>query len=79
MNRPFALPFPPEHIQGVIGGLHLVEASEERIAKTVDALASLSPSLVAAGHCTGFRAQAALYAKFGNRFSTMGSGTVFNF
>ena len=68
-----------EHIQGVIGGLHLVEASEERIAKTVDALASLSPSLVAAGHCTGFRAQAALYAKFGQRFSTMGSGTVFNF
>ena len=68
-----------EHIQGVIGGLHLVEASEERIAKTVAALASLSPSLVAAGHCTGFRAQAALYAKFGQRFSTMGSGTVFNF
>jgi len=68
-----------EHVEGVIGGLHLVEASEERIEKTVSALADFSPSLVAAGHCTGFRAQAALYAKLGKNFSTMGSGTVFNF
>jgi 7,8-dihydropterin-6-yl-methyl-4-(beta-D-ribofuranosyl)aminobenzene 5'-phosphate synthase len=63
----------------VIGGLHLVEASEERIEKTASALAEFSPSLVAAGHCTGFRAQAALYAKFGKKFTTMGSGTVFRF
>ncbi len=70
---------PGERIVGVIGGLHLVEASEERIEKTVSALAGFSPSLVAAGHCTGFRAQAALYAKFGKKFATMGSGTVFRF
>jgi 7,8-dihydropterin-6-yl-methyl-4-(beta-D-ribofuranosyl)aminobenzene 5'-phosphate synthase len=68
-----------ERIEGVIGGLHLVEASEERIEKTASALAGFSPSLVAAGHCTGFRAQASLYAKFGSRFSTMGSGTIFRF
>lgn len=70
---------PSERIEGVIGGLHLVEASEERIEKTASALAEFSPSLVAAGHCTGFRAQAALYAEFGSRFSTMGAGTVFRF
>ena len=70
---------PGERIEGVIGGLHLVEASEERIEKTASALAGFSPSLVAAGHCTGFRAQAAFYAKFGNQFATMGSGTVFRF
>lgn len=70
---------PNERIEGVIGGLHLVEASEERIEKTASALAGFSPSLVAAGHCTGFRAQAALYAKFGSKFATMGSGTVFRF
>ena len=70
---------PGERVAGIIGGLHLVEASEERIAKTVAALSEFSPSLVAAGHCTGFRAQAAIYAAFGDRFATMGSGTVFSF
>jgi len=70
---------PNERVEAVIGGLHLVEASEERIEKTASALAEFSPSLVAAGHCTGFRAQAALYAKFGKQFATMGSGTVFRF
>jgi 7,8-dihydropterin-6-yl-methyl-4-(beta-D-ribofuranosyl)aminobenzene 5'-phosphate synthase len=68
-----------EPVAGVIGGLHLVEASEERIEKTTSTLAEFLPSLVAAGHCTGFRAQAALYAKFGKKFATMGSGTVFRF
>ena len=70
---------PGERVEAVIGGLHLVEAPEGRIEKTVSALEGFSPSLVAAGHCTGFRAQASLYARFGKRFSTMGSGTVFHF
>lgn len=68
-----------EKLEAVIGGLHLVEASDERIEKTVRALAEYSPSLVAAGHCTGFRAQAALYRMLGERFSTMGAGSVFRF
>jgi len=68
-----------EHVEAVLGGFHLVEASEERIQKTVSALESFSPSLVAAGHCTGFRAQVALYAKFGNKFTTMGAGSLFMF
>lgn len=68
-----------ERLEGVIGGLHLVEASEDRIEKTVSALGKFSPSLVAAGHCTGFRAQWALYGAFRERFATMGSGTVFCF
>ncbi|MPM20621.1 hypothetical protein SDC9_67056 [bioreactor metagenome] len=68
-----------ERLEGVIGGLHLVEASEDRIEKTVSALGEFSPSLVAAGHCTGFRAQWALYGAFRERFATMGSGTVFCF
>jgi len=68
-----------ESLEAVIGGLHLVEASEERIGKTVSALGTFSPRLVAAGHCTGFRAQWALYGAFRERFAAMGSGTVFHF
>jgi 7,8-dihydropterin-6-yl-methyl-4-(beta-D-ribofuranosyl)aminobenzene 5'-phosphate synthase len=70
---------PGEKLEAVIGGLHLVNASDERIEKTAQALAAYSPSLVAAGHCTGFRAQAALYRILGKRFATLGSGTVFHF
>lgn len=70
---------PGEKLEAVIGGLHLVEAPDERIEKTVEALAGYSPSLVAAGHCTGFRAQAALYRVLGKRFTPLGSGTVFRF
>ncbi len=70
---------PGERLDAVIGGLHLVEASKDRIQKTVSALKEFAPSLVAAGHCTGFRAQAALYSEFGEKFATMGVGTVFAF
>jgi len=70
---------PGEKLEAVIGGLHLVEAPAERIEKTVEALAGYSPSLVAAGHCTGFRAQAALYRVLGKRFTPLGSGAVFRF
>lgn len=68
-----------EKVLGIIGGLHLVEASEERIEKTVSAMEEFAPMLVAAGHCTGSRAQATLHAKLGERFNTMGPGTVFRF
>jgi len=70
---------PGEKLEAVIGGLHLVEAPDERIEKTVEALAGYSPALVAAGHCTGFRAQAALYRVLGKRFTPLGSGAVFRF
>ena len=70
---------PGEHLEAVIGGLHLVEASKDRIQKTVSGLKEYAPELVAAGHCTGFRAQAALYAAFDEKFATMGAGAVFAF
>ena len=68
-----------EKLEAVIGGLHLVEASEERIRKTAAALEEFSPSLVAAGHCTGFRAQWTMHGAFREKFALMSSGTVFQF
>jgi 7,8-dihydropterin-6-yl-methyl-4-(beta-D-ribofuranosyl)aminobenzene 5'-phosphate synthase len=58
----------------VVGGFHLVEAEEARVAKTVEALASMDVRRVAAGHCTGFRAQGALYLKFKDRFTPLTTG-----
>ena len=61
-------------IHGIIGGLHLLDADDERIEKTVAALATINPDWICAGHCTGFRAQAALYTHFKSRFSPMYTG-----
>ncbi len=49
----------------VLGGYHLAGATmEQRIPQTVEALRELAPRLVAPGHCTGWRAKAALAHAF---------------
>jgi 7,8-dihydropterin-6-yl-methyl-4-(beta-D-ribofuranosyl)aminobenzene 5'-phosphate synthase len=49
----------------VLGGYHLAgKVMEERIPDTVAALVDLGPRLVAPGHCTGWRAKAALAGAF---------------
>ncbi len=47
------------------GGFHLAGANEAIIPETVEALAPLGLKLIAAGHCTGWRAVNALAARFG--------------
>ena len=61
-------------IHGIIGGLHLLSADDECIEKTAKGLLEFNPAWVFAGHCTGFRAQAALYARFGSRFAPIHTG-----
>ena len=63
-------------VVGLLGGLHLVEASETRIGKTVEGIRAVDPDWVYAGHCTGFRAQAALYGALGKRFAPLQTGMV---
>ncbi|MEA3470624.1 MAG: MBL fold metallo-hydrolase, partial [Thermodesulfobacteriota bacterium] len=45
-------------IHGIVGGFHLVEASDSRIKETSQVLKKLGPDWICPGHCTGFRAQA---------------------
>ena len=68
-----------EQIAGIIGGFHLIEASEERITRTVKALKEFNISIISAGHCTGKRAQRELRAAFGDRWKDMGSGVEYRF
>lgn len=65
-----------EKVVGLLGGLHLVEASETRIGKTVEGIRAVDPDWVYAGHCTGFRAQAALYDALKKRFAPLQTGMV---
>ncbi len=63
-------------IHGIIGGFHLIEASEERIQKTALALKKFNPDWVYAGHCTGFKAQVELYNIFKEQFSPLHTGMI---
>jgi 7,8-dihydropterin-6-yl-methyl-4-(beta-D-ribofuranosyl)aminobenzene 5'-phosphate synthase len=66
-------------IHAVIGGMHLVSASKERLDRTVDALRELNVHLIAPAHCTGPWAQARLTNEFPHRWEPCRVGTRFEF
>ena len=53
-------------IHAVFGGLHLSGPNEQIIPQTVAAMKPFAPALIGAGHCTGWRALAALAEAFGD-------------
>jgi 7,8-dihydropterin-6-yl-methyl-4-(beta-D-ribofuranosyl)aminobenzene 5'-phosphate synthase len=58
--------FPDVPLYAVAGGLHLSGTNERIIAATVGALREFGLSVIAAGHCTGWRAVTALANEFGD-------------
>jgi len=66
-------------IYAVIGGAHLIEASEERINHTMDALQKLNIKKLGLCHCTGLSAVSLLLQKLPNQFIDIHSGTVLEF
>ena len=58
--------FPEVPLYGVVGGFHLAGPTEAIIPETVAALAQFDLKLIAAGHCTGWRAVNALAAAYGD-------------
>jgi 7,8-dihydropterin-6-yl-methyl-4-(beta-D-ribofuranosyl)aminobenzene 5'-phosphate synthase len=66
-----------DRIEGIAGGLHLVDASQHRIKRTIEELARLAPAWIYAGHCTGFEAQVELYLAFKERFAPLHTGMQF--
>lgn len=67
------------YIRAVIGGYHLLHASDERLGKTLDALRLLSPGMLVPCHCTGEKAILALTAAFGKRVSCCHTGMEYHF
>ena len=66
-------------IYAVIGGSHLIEAPQERIIQTIDALEKLNVKRVGLCHCTGFKALSSLINRLPEQFVSVTSGTVFRF
>lgn len=65
-----------EKVRAVIGGFHLIDADEDRVRKTAKALKDLGVEKVYAGHCTGFKGEAAIYNEFKEGFAKLRCGKV---
>jgi 7,8-dihydropterin-6-yl-methyl-4-(beta-D-ribofuranosyl)aminobenzene 5'-phosphate synthase len=58
----------------VIGGLHLIDAETDRVARTAEALKELQVEDLYVGHCTGLRGEAHLLGLFKDRLHKLYSG-----
>jgi 7,8-dihydropterin-6-yl-methyl-4-(beta-D-ribofuranosyl)aminobenzene 5'-phosphate synthase len=66
-------------IFAVIGGMHLLAASETRLDATVDAMRRHDVQRLAPAHCTGIRATARLWTTFPDRCMPCAVGSTFTF
>lgn len=65
-----------KNIDTVIGGCHLMNASEERIWQTIAALREIGVGRLGPCHCTGLAASVVMAQEFGDRFLLNNAGTV---
>jgi 7,8-dihydropterin-6-yl-methyl-4-(beta-D-ribofuranosyl)aminobenzene 5'-phosphate synthase len=56
-----------EQIHAVLGGMHLIRASDERIERTVEALERRDVQILGPAHCTGRKATIRLWQRFPDR------------
>ena len=69
--------FPEVPLYGVVGGFHLSGATEAIIPDTVAALKQFDLKLIAAGHCTGWRAINALATAYGDAVVPSAVGKIY--
>ena len=69
-----------ERLFAVMGGFHLGGAKvQDRISQTVRELKELEPSIVLAGHCTGWKAKAQLAMEFEGNYQPLSVGCTYKF
>lgn len=61
-------------LKGIVGGLHLMGANDERLSRTVDYLKGLTPEIVVPLHCSGRRESCILRQGLGEIVKFMGAG-----
>lgn len=66
-------------IQAVIGGMHLVDASQDRIYRTIEGLRQWDLNLLAPAHCTGMAATVAMWNAFPEIIAPCHVGSKFAF
>jgi 7,8-dihydropterin-6-yl-methyl-4-(beta-D-ribofuranosyl)aminobenzene 5'-phosphate synthase len=66
-------------INTVVGGMHLIEASRDRMEQTIDSLRRMVVVRLVPGHCTGTAATAELWSALPGRCDSCEVGTVVEF
>jgi 7,8-dihydropterin-6-yl-methyl-4-(beta-D-ribofuranosyl)aminobenzene 5'-phosphate synthase len=64
-------------VYSVLGGTHLVEADEERLDKTMEALRECGLTQIAVSHCTGEPGMERVAREFGSNFVKNNTGHVY--
>ena len=64
-------------VYAVIGGTHLVDASDERIRASIDAFRELQIRQIAVSHCTGLKGEALLRDAFPGQFIPNHTGNIY--
>jgi 7,8-dihydropterin-6-yl-methyl-4-(beta-D-ribofuranosyl)aminobenzene 5'-phosphate synthase len=64
-------------IYGVMGGFHLISATDERINKTISFFQEMNIELVLGGHCTGFNALSKMADELGEKLRCLNSGLTY--
>ena len=70
---------PQEKIFAVLGGMHLLRASKERLEATSDAFARYDVRVIGPCHCTGLKAITYLRSRFPDRSVECSTGSRFTF
>jgi len=68
-----------DKVIGIVGGLHLFDASDNRLSKTVKELKTYPIRILAPCHCSGFRGKSALSTAFGKKFREVVVSTILHF
>ena len=71
--------FPGEKIRGIFAGMHMKNASEEKIDWTIQKLRQEKLEFLIGAHCTGQKAAGRMAAAFGERFLFCETGRTFTF
>jgi 7,8-dihydropterin-6-yl-methyl-4-(beta-D-ribofuranosyl)aminobenzene 5'-phosphate synthase len=70
---------PDKNVHAVLGGMHLVNASQTRVQKTIDALRRLEIDKIGPAHCSGRPATRQLWDSLGDRCFQCCVGTQVSF
>ncbi|MFC1916862.1 MBL fold metallo-hydrolase [Chloroflexota bacterium] len=65
-------------VHAILGGCHLISASEERVWSTIAVLKELDVQSLGVSHCTGLPAAVIMAQEFGDRFFFNNTGTSVN-
>ena len=65
-----------DKVYAIVGGLHLIQANNERLETTISELTKLDPMMICPCHCTGFKATKRLTEAFGDRCIPLRTGDI---